>query len=230
MDLYLLEKLMQRLRRRVWRPFQANTTRETMPPLKVFARAETPSLPVSSKGGRIYRYLNYRLCLWHLPRYHLFRMEAINNEPRIEPATIEDLPQLVELLVALFSEEEDFQPNQSKQEHGLRLILEQPNRGRIFVLRTDHMILGMINLLFTISTAEGGLVILLEDLIIHPQHRRQGYGGRLLERAIEFAQEKRFRRLTLLTDRISAHSQSFFQQHGFQFSKMIPMRRVLTDP
>lgn len=156
-------------------------------------------------------------------------MEAINNEPRIEPATIEDLPQLVELLVALFSEEEDFQPNQSKQEHGLRLILEQPNRGRIFVLRTDHMILGMINLLFTISTAEGGLVILLEDLIIHPQHRRQGYGSRLLERAIEFAQEKRFKRLTLLTDRISAQSQSFFQQHGFQFSKMIPMRRVLTD-
>lgn len=154
-------------------------------------------------------------------------MAAINNEPRIEPATIEDLPQLVELLVALFSEEEDFLPDQSKQEHGLRLILEQPSRGRIFVLRTDHMILGMINLLFTISTAEGGLVVLLEDLIIHPQHRRQGYGGRLLESAVQFAREKQFKRITLLTDRISAHSQSFFQQHGFQFSKMIPMRRTL---
>ena len=65
-------------------------------------------------------------------------MPDSDTEPRIEQATIEDLPQLVELLVALFSEEEDFRPDKSKQEHGLRLILEQPNRGRIFVLRTDR--------------------------------------------------------------------------------------------
>ncbi len=153
-------------------------------------------------------------------------MSAPASEPRIEPATIEDLPQLVELLVALFSEEEDFEPNKAKQEHGLRLILEQPNRGRIFVLRTDHTLIGMVNLLFTISTAEGGLVILMEDVIVHPQHRRQGYGGRLLEHAIQFAKAKHFRRITLLTDKISAESQAFFANHGFTFSSMIPMRRV----
>lgn len=154
-------------------------------------------------------------------------MSATDTVPRIEPATIEDLPQLVELLLALFNEEEDFKPDKNKQEHGVRLILEQPNRGRIFVLRTDHKILGMLNLLFTISTAEGGLVVLMEDVIVHPQHRRQGYGSRLLDHAIEFAREKRFKRITLLTDRISAESQSFFQRHGFQFSKMIPMRLTL---
>jgi N-acetylglutamate synthase-like GNAT family acetyltransferase len=158
----------------------------------------------------------------------LLMNNAIATEPRIEPATIEDLPQMVELLVALFSEEEDFAPDRHKQEQGLRMILEQPSRGRIFVLRTDHMIIGMINLLFTISTAEGGLVILLEDLIIHPQHRRQGYGGRLLEHAIAYAKKKDFKRLTLLTDKISAESQEFFHQHGFSFSSMIPMRLVLT--
>lgn len=151
---------------------------------------------------------------------------TIAIEPRIEPATIEDLPQMVDLLTALFSEEADFAPNPSKQEQGLRLILEQPNRGRIFVLRTDHQILGMINLLFTISTAEGGFVILLEDLVIHPQHRRHGYGGKLLEHAIAYAKKKDFKRITLLTDKISAESQEFFQEHGFKFSNMIPMRRV----
>ncbi len=152
---------------------------------------------------------------------------AIATEPRIEPATIEDLPQMVELLVALFSEEEDFAPNRQKQEHGLRLILEQPSRGRIFVLRTDHQIVGMINLLFTISTAEGGPVVLLEDLIILPQHRWQDYGSRLLEHAVAFAKKKDFKRITLLTDKISAESQQFFQEHGFRFSSMIPMRMVI---
>lgn len=147
-------------------------------------------------------------------------------QPRIEPAALDDLPQLVELLIALFSEEEDFAPDRRKQEHGLRLILEQPNRGRIFVLRTAHKVIGMVNLLFTISTAEGGLVILMEDCIIHPQHRRQGYGGLLLDYAIRWAKDKGFKRITLLTDRISAESQEFFQEHGFRFSSMIPMRLV----
>lgn len=149
--------------------------------------------------------------------------------PRIEAATLEDLPQLVELLTALFEQEEDFVPDPRKQEHGLRMILEQPNRGRIFVLRTDHMAVGMCNLLFTISTAEGGLVVLLEDVIVHPQHRGQGYGGRLLEHTIEYARSKGFKRITLLTDRISAESQSFFQRHGFKFSSMIPMRLVFVE-
>jgi N-acetylglutamate synthase-like GNAT family acetyltransferase len=156
----------------------------------------------------------------------LHPMSSPTSEPRIEPATIEDMPQLVELLLALFSEEADFRPDKDKQEHGLRLILEQPNRGRIFVLRTDHMVIGMVNLLFTISTAEGGLVILMEDVIVHPQHRRMGYGGRLLKHAIEFAREKHFRRITLLTDKLSAESQAFFAKHGFTFSRMIPMRLV----
>lgn len=156
--------------------------------------------------------------------------EPVNSLlPRIEAATLEDLPQLVELLTALFEEEEDFVPDPRKQEQGLRMILEQPNRGRIFVLRTDHMAVGMANLLFTISTAEGGLVVLLEDVIVHPQHRGQGYGGRLLDHAIEFARGRGFKRITLLTDRISAESQTFFQRHGFKFSNMIPMRLVFAE-
>jgi len=94
----------------------------------------------------------------------------------IEPATAEDLDELSELLGELFSEESDFRPNKEKQLRGLRLIFEQPNRGRVFVLRRDHSIVGMINLLFTISTAEGGFVILLEDLVIHKAYRDHGYG------------------------------------------------------
>ncbi|MEM8956130.1 MAG: GNAT family N-acetyltransferase [Verrucomicrobiota bacterium] len=149
------------------------------------------------------------------------------DEPRVQAATIEDLPQLVELLMELFSEEEDFDPDYAKQERGLRLILEQPNRGRIFVVRTDHQIIGMVNLLFTISTASGGFVGLMEDVVIRQEHRGQGYGSRLINYVISFANKKDFLRITLLTDKISAESQRFFQKLGFNFSHMIPMRMSL---
>jgi NCAIR mutase (PurE)-related protein len=138
---------------------------------------------------------------------------------RIEPATIEDLSLLAELLMELFGQEPDFRPDYNNQMRGLRLILEQPSRGRIFVLRSANKIIGMINLLFTISTAEGGFVVLLEDLIVAKHFRGQGMGSELLKYAMEYAKQKSLLRITLLTDRKSEGSLAFFEKHGFQRSE-----------
>ena len=147
--------------------------------------------------------------------------------PRVEPATIEDLPALTALVMELFAISGDFSPDRSVQEKGLQLILEQPNRGRIFVLRNNHRIFGMVNLLFTISTARGGFVLLMEDVVVHPAHRGQGYGTMLLKHVMDFAKQKNFKRITLLTDKISEESQEFFRKNGFEHSSMIPMRRII---
>jgi GNAT superfamily N-acetyltransferase len=147
---------------------------------------------------------------------------------KVEMATLEDLPALTELVMDLFSMSAgDFKPDRELQERGLRLILEQPNRGRIVVIRNEDRIFGMVNMLFTISTARGGFVILMEDVIIHPHHRGQGYGSMLVNHVIEFAKQKKFLRITLLTDKISAESQDFFQKQGFKYSNMIPMRYLI---
>lgn len=151
----------------------------------------------------------------------------MTGELHIEQATLEDLPQLTDLLLDLFTQESDFTPDRVKQMRGLRLILEQPNRGRIFVLRENGLILAMINLLFTISTAEGGFVVLLEDLVVHREHRRRGFGSKLLRHAIDYAKKKDFLRLTLLTDRVNEVGQRFFKSHGFYESPMVPMRLIL---
>jgi GNAT superfamily N-acetyltransferase len=151
-------------------------------------------------------------------------LRPVSEELRIENASLDDLPELTELLFDLFSQEADFFPDREKQMRGLRLILEQPSRGRIFVLRGPQKIVGMINLLITISTAEGGFVLILEDLVIHKDHRHQGYGGKLLEHAIEFAKSKNFLRITLLTDKPNDQVKHFYLSHGFVESGMIPMR------
>src|SRR5437867_12499736 len=111
-------------------------------------------------------------------------MQTVSENVVIEPATEADLDELSEMLGGLFAQESDFRPDKEKQLRGLRLIFEQPSRGRVFVLRRDGVIVGMINLLFTISTAEGGFVILLGDLVVHRQYDGHGYGARLLSHAI----------------------------------------------
>jgi len=143
---------------------------------------------------------------------------------RVENGNLDDLDDLAALLHDLFSQEADFAPNRDKQLRGLRLILEQPSRGRIFVLRAAGRIIGMINLLITISTAEGGFVLLLEDLVIHKDHRGCGYGSRLLDHAVAFAREKGFLRITLLTDATDARTRLFYRHRGFVESHMMPMR------
>jgi GNAT superfamily N-acetyltransferase len=146
----------------------------------------------------------------------------------IEPATEADLDELSEMLGGLFAQEGDFRPDKEKQLRGLRLIFEQPSRGRVFVLRQNGAIVGMINLLFTISTADGGFVVLLEDLVVHKKYQGKGYGRRLLQHAIDFAKQKNFLRVTLLTDRPENVAQEFFRHHGFVESSMIPMRLWIT--
>jgi len=153
-----------------------------------------------------------------------------DDKPVVETATIDDLQPLTELVMELLAHSGDFTPDRAQQERGLRLILEQPNRGRIFVVRNSDKIFGMVNLLFTISTARGGFVILMEDVVIHPDHRGQGYGSMLIKHVFDFAERKDFRRITLLTDKISGDSQSFFMKHGFEYSNMIPMRKIIEKP
>src|SRR5436309_8366045 len=148
----------------------------------------------------------------------------------IEPATEADLDELSVMLGELFAQESDFRPDKNKQLRGLRLIFEQPSRGRVFVLRCDGAIVGMINLLFTISTAEGGFVMLLEDLVVHKRYQGHGYGAKLLNHAIDFATKKNFLRITLLTDRPENLAQEFLRRHGFVESSMVPMRLWVTPP
>jgi GNAT superfamily N-acetyltransferase len=152
------------------------------------------------------------------------------SQTSIESATMEDIPQLADLLVDLFSLGTDFAPDHTKQIRGLRLILEQPSRGRIFILRNKETILGMINILFTISTAEGGFVALLEDLVIHRDYRGQDFGHRLLTHAIDYCREKEFLRITIVTDRGREDAARFFRANGFSESNLIVMRKLLAPP
>lgn len=103
----------------------------------------------------------------------------------VAPADSRDLPALTALLGELFAREKDFVPDPEKQVRALRLILAHPEKGRLFVVRVDGKVVGMANALFAISTAEGGPVLLLEDVILSARYRGQGLGRRLVEHVLD---------------------------------------------
>jgi GNAT superfamily N-acetyltransferase len=85
----------------------------------------------------------------------------------------------------------------------------------------------MVNLLYTVSTALGAKVAILEDAIIQPPYRSQGIGRQLLSYAFETARENGCKRITLLTDGENHKGQSFYSKLGFKPSSMVAMRLFL---
>jgi GNAT superfamily N-acetyltransferase len=145
----------------------------------------------------------------------------------INYATANDLPHLADLLAELFTLESDFHPERDKQMNGLRLILDNPSLGRLFVLRIGGKVAGMANALITISTAEGGRVLLLEDVIVRSEHRGGGLGRRLIEHVLQWAREQGMTRVTLLADRDNHAALDFYRKLGFENSNMTVLRKKM---
>ena len=143
----------------------------------------------------------------------------------IDFASAADLPAMAELLHELFAIESDFVAQRQKQLDGLRLILDTPQIGRLFALRVGRCLAGMANALITVSTAEGGPVLLLEDVIVNAQFRGRGLGRALVDHVVGWAQAQGMTRVTLLADRENAPALAFYAKLGFVPSAMTVLRK-----
>jgi GNAT superfamily N-acetyltransferase len=148
---------------------------------------------------------------------------------QIDTAQASDIPALCELLCLLFAQEVEFTSDRVAQSRGLALIIDNPETGVILVARRDGLIVGMVNLLYTVSTALGARVALLEDMVVAPDARGMGVGSCLLQAAVEHVRLNGCRRITLLTDQANEPAQRFYRKQGFVSSAMMPFRLVLDE-
>jgi len=139
-------------------------------------------------------------------------------------ATTEEIPRLCQLLHQLFSQEAEFTPDFARQTKALKKIIENEEIGEIYIALKEDEIVGMVNLLYTISTALGESVAMLEDMIIDEKHRGEDIGSALLEYALTCSKEKGIQRVTLLTDADNLSAHRFYENMGFSKSAMLPFR------
>lgn len=145
---------------------------------------------------------------------------------KIRNAQPEDLDALTALLCELFSIEADFAVDTRRQRRGLSLMLDGCLKHRcVKVAEMDGEVVGMVTAQLLISTAEGGLVALVEDMVVDRRYRGRGIGRRLMAAVESWSRERGASRLQLLADRTNFSALDFYDKIGWRPTRLICLRR-----
>lgn len=145
----------------------------------------------------------------------------------VRKASVSDIDSLVGLLEEIFSIEEDFIFDEQKQRKGLLLMLEAQDKRCVMVAEMNKKIVGMCSVMTFISTAEGGLAGVVEDMVVSKKYRGKGIGKFLMKLIEEWAKEKGLFRLQLLADKDNTAALEFYKKMDWSNTQLICIRKFL---
>ena len=152
------------------------------------------------------------------------RKLKMNGTVLIRTATTADLAGMTSLLGELFTIEVDFTPDVRRQRQGLAELMAN-DEATLLVAVIKNDIVGMCTLQPLVSTAEGGTVGMVEDLVVGEAWRRRGIGSILLDAIEEVALQQNMTRLQLLTDLDNEAAGRFYDKHLWEKTRLITMRK-----
>ena len=144
----------------------------------------------------------------------------------VRAARLDDLEPMVDLLRLLFTIEEDFNVDATRQRQGLALLLREA-RACVLVAEAEGRVVGMCTGQLVISTAEGGPSLLVEDVVIATDHRGKGLGRELMAAMARWAGAQGATRMQLLADRNNLPALHFYERLGWRTTALICLRRHL---
>jgi len=144
----------------------------------------------------------------------------------IRGAEPSDTDELVALLRVLFTLEEDFSYNERVQRRGMALLISRQGPERqVFVAEKGGRVAGMCSIQTLISTAEGGVVGQVEDVVVGDGCRGNGIGNALMDAVDGWAREKGLKRLQLLAEKGNTQALKFYRSRGWEITNLICVRK-----
>ncbi|MGD8562032.1 MAG: GNAT family N-acetyltransferase [Desulfarculaceae bacterium] len=146
------------------------------------------------------------------------------SQVMVRPAESGDLSMMTALLEELFSIEPEFGVDAEKQRRGLEQLLAS-GRACLLAAEAGGRVVGMVSGQMVISTAEGGLSLWAEDLVVEPAWRGRGVGRMLMQALEDWARQKGVTRLQLLADQNNRRGVEFHRHLGWRPTGMFCMRK-----
>lgn len=150
------------------------------------------------------------------------------NDIIIRQALPSDIPRLCSLLEDLFTLESDFTPDVEKQKHGVSMLVTDPAGAAFVAVAVKEIeIIGMATIQTLVSTAEGGRVGLVEDVIVRKDLRGKSVGTRLLDAVVDWSRGMKLKRLQLLADLDNLSALDFYRSRAWSATRLICLRKML---
>lgn len=143
----------------------------------------------------------------------------------IRKAKFSDISGMIRLLRILFSIETDFSFEEKTQQSGLEMMLDDCTARCIMVAEQKQQIIGMCTAQLLVSTAKGGIVALVEDMVVEDAHRGEGIGRGLLLAIEEWAIARGVRRLQLLADQKNTPALEFYKKMDWKSTQLICLQK-----
>ena len=152
------------------------------------------------------------------------------NEITVREGCLDDIPALVDLLGGLFDAETDLSADPDRQHRGLTALMSETPTARVWVAEAEGRVVGMCQVQTKISTAEGGAVGEIEDVVVAPDCRGWGVGRRLLDVLEAWAAAEGLLRLHLLADRHNTGALAFYDRLGWRSTDLVCLRKHRFGP
>lgn len=146
----------------------------------------------------------------------------------IRDASHSDIEGILLLIEELFSIEADFEFDRAKAERALNILIDSQSAS-VMLACENEKILGLCTMQTLISTAEGGPVGLVEDMVISKAYRRKGIGSQLLNALEKRASENGILRLQLLADKNNLPALDFYARNKWCSTQLICLRKKDLD-
>ncbi|MCY7487740.1 GNAT family N-acetyltransferase [Paenibacillus alvei] len=134
----------------------------------------------------------------------------------VKQATIEDLPELVDI----FNQYRVFYRQESNVEQAQRFLFErfEHRESIIFIVKESgsNVIGGFTQLYPSFSSISLERLFILNDLFVREEYRKQGFGQLLLDAAKTYAQQMNAKGLELSTEIDNFQAQRLYEGNGYE--------------
>jgi len=104
---------------------------------------------------------------------------------------------------------------------GIKQLIQDEKLGRVLVATANENVVGIAIMSFVFTIEHGGHSAWLDELYVHSDWRESGIGTRLLEIAIQTAQEANCLAIDLEVDIEHRRAENLYQRYGFRKHKRV---------
>lgn len=137
--------------------------------------------------------------------------------------TKEELPLLLPFLKKLFTIEKDFEFSEDRQLKGLEMLFYSKT-AYIVIAKVNNQIAAMGTGQLVISTSEGGLSVLIEDIVVKSDFQRQGIGRNIINTIRQWGVKNGATRMQLLADIYNTEAHLFYEKCGWEKTNLFNLK------